>query len=117
MNATISDTRLQRIERKWRRLVFESRFTRVFFAVGASAFCVGLVVPEPFSALLLQNVFPIWFGCSVLAAMSAYAVAFVVSVLKRELFAAVVMALVLYGFGWLACSVLRFGFSGVFAWR
>lgn len=107
-------TTLQRIEHEWRRLVFESRFTQVLFVIGPLAFCLGIVVPEPFSSVLLRNVFPIWFSCSALATMSAFAVAFVVSVLKRELFAAVLMALVLYGFGWLARSVLRFGFSGIF---
>jgi len=102
----VSKTKLQQIDRRWRDLVFQSLFTRVLFSIGLFAFCVGMVAPEPFSTLLMKHVFPIWFGCSLLAAMSSYSLTLVLSLLRRDFFAVAGLATILFGFAWLVRSVL-----------
>ena len=67
----LSKTKLQKIERCWGHFVFDGLFTRVFFFFGIAVFFTGIVVPRALSAVLMEHVFPIWFGCLTLYIMSS----------------------------------------------
>ena len=109
----LSKTKLQKIERYWGHFVFDGLLTRVFLIFGIAVFVTGIVVPRTLSAVLMERVFPIWFGCLTLYVMSSYLLTLLVSFIRRDFLAALFYAAVLLFFGWIVRSVFSIGLKGV----
>jgi hypothetical protein len=100
-------SKLQKTERTWRHVVFDSRFTRVFIWSGFAIFVTAIFTPKSITAVLLERGFGFWFGAVLVYFASTYFLTMLVAFLRKDLVSGIWMALWTAGIGAIGCMVLR----------
>ena len=103
----LTKTRLQDIERRWRRFVFDSSFTRVVFAFGIVLFFVAICTPQAIRELLIQRGVMFWFGTFVLYFASAHFLTMLAAFSRRDWLTGSWMVVWTSFITFVACSAFR----------